>query len=150
MAAVDRDVYATTDGARYATAIYGSLDAATRRFTIVNAGHPPALLLDPHSDAIARIAATGPALGLIAAGTFASRTVTIPRGGVLVAYTDGVSEARNADDDEYGDDRLGALLADSRGRSAAALCTRILDTIRQYRGSRQDQDDVTVLVVRAL
>ena len=43
MAAVDRDVYATTDGARYATAIYGSLDAATRAFTLVNAGHPPVL-----------------------------------------------------------------------------------------------------------
>ena len=52
MAAVDRDVYATTDGARYATAIYGSLDAATRVFTLVNAGHPPVLLLDPDTDAI--------------------------------------------------------------------------------------------------
>ena len=41
-------------------------------------------------------------------------------------------------------------IADSRGLSAAALCARILDTIRQYRGSRQDQDDVTALVVRAL
>ena len=76
--------------------------------------------------------------------------MTIPAGGVLVAYTDGVSEARNPDDEEYGDERLAALVADSRGLSAAALCARILDAIRQYRGSRQDQDDVTVLVVRAL
>ena len=150
MAAVDRDVYATTDGARYATAIYGSLDATTRVFTLVNAGHPPVLVVDPNTDAIARVHATGPALGLIEAGVFASQTVTIPAGGVLVAYTDGVSEARSLDDEEYGDERLAALIADSRGLSAAALCARILDTIRQYRGSRQDQDDVTVLVVRAL
>lgn len=150
MAAVDRDVYATTDGARYATAIYGSLDATTRGFTLVNAGHPPVLLLDPSTDAIVRITATGPALGLIEAGVFGSHTVTIPAGGLLVAYTDGVSEARNPDDEEYGDDRLAALVAGSRGLSAAALCARILDAIRLYRGSRQDQDDVTVLVVRAL
>ena len=150
MAAVDRDVYATTDGARYATAIYGSLDASTRAFTLVNAGHPPALLLDAATDAIARINATGPALGLIEAGTFASRTVMIPKGGVLVAYTDGVSEAQNGDDEEYGDEKLAALIAGSRELSAAALCARLLDTIRQYRGSRQDQDDVTVLVVKAL
>lgn len=150
MAAVDRDVYATTDGARYATAIYGSLDAATRAFTLVNAGHPAALVLDPTTDAIARVPATGPALGLIEAGAFASHTVTIPAGGVFVAYTDGVSEARNLDDEEYGDERLAALIAGGRGRSAAALCAGILDAIRQYRGSHQDQDDVTVLVVRAV
>jgi sigma-B regulation protein RsbU (phosphoserine phosphatase) len=150
MAAVDRDVYATTDGARYATAIYGSLDAATRVFTLVNAGHPPALVLDPATDAIARVHATGPALGLIEAGAFASHTVTIPAGGLFVAYTDGVSEARNPDDEEYGDERLAALVAESGGLSAAALCARILDAIRQYRGSHQDQDDVTVLVVRAV
>lgn len=149
MAAVDRDVYATTDGARYATAIYGALDAATRVFTLVNAGHPPVLLLDPHTDEIVRIYATGPALGLIEAGVFASRTVTIPAGGVLVAYTDGVSEARDPHDEEYGDERLAALISGSRGLAAAALCARILDTIRHYRGSRQDQDDVTALVVRA-
>ena len=150
MAAVDRDVYATTDGARYATAIYGALDATTRVFTLVNAGHPPVLLLDPGSDDIVRIGATGPALGLIEAGVFASQTVTIPAGGVLVAYTDGVSEARDFQDEEYGDERLAALICDSRGLPAAALCARILNTIRQHRGSRQDQDDVTALVVRAL
>ena len=88
MAAVDRDVYATTDGARYATAIYASLDAATRVLTVVNAGHPPALVLDPHTDAIGRVNATGPALGLVEAGTFTAQAFTLPPGGVLVAYTD--------------------------------------------------------------
>src|SRR5215212_7479922 len=61
MAAVDRDVYATTDGARYATGVYGVLDAASSRLTMVNAGHPPALLL---STSARSLTASGPALGL--------------------------------------------------------------------------------------
>ena len=45
MAAVDRDIYASTDGSRYATAIYGVLDASSSRLTLVNAGHPPPLVI---------------------------------------------------------------------------------------------------------
>lgn len=150
MTSVDRDVYATTDGTRYATAVYASLDTATGMLTLVNAGHPPVLVLDPHTDMITRVHATGPALGLIEAGVFASQTVTVPAGGVLVAYTDGVSEARNAQDEEFGDERLSTLLAGSRSLSAGKLCACVLDTVRQHRGSRQDQDDVTALVVKAL
>jgi CheY-like chemotaxis protein len=68
MAAVDRDVHASTDGARYATAVYAALAPATRRLTIVNAGHPAILIHRHHTNTIDRIGATGPALGLIAAG----------------------------------------------------------------------------------
>lgn len=150
MASVDRDIYATTDGARYATAIYGALDAAAGMLTIVNAGHPPALILDAHTNAVTRIGATGPALGLIETGGFAALTVQLPPGAVLVAYTDGVSEALDGRDEEFGDERLAALLIEHRGSPAGALCARILDTVREYRGSRQDQDDVTALVVKAV
>ena len=80
---------------------------------------------------------------------FASQTLTLPHGGVLVAYTDGVCEARDAQDEEFGDERLAAMLADGRHRTARELCASILDAVRAHRGSRQDQDDVTALVVRA-
>jgi sigma-B regulation protein RsbU (phosphoserine phosphatase) len=146
MAAVDRDVYATTDGARYATAIYGVLDAATSKLTLVNAGHPAVLVL---STITRTLTATGPALGLIEAGTFDTHTVTVAPGTIVVAYTDGVNEALNAAGEEFGDDQLVTLIAGCRGRSAADLCTTILDAIRDHRGERQDQDDVTVMVVKA-
>jgi serine phosphatase RsbU (regulator of sigma subunit) len=146
MAAVDRDVYASTDGARYATAIYGVLDAASSRLTLVNAGHPAALVL---AQVRRTLTATGPALGLIEAGTFGSHSVKLMPGTVFVAYTDGVSEARNAADEEFGDDALADLIEQVRDESAAQICTRVLDTIREFRGTRQDQDEVTVLVVKA-
>jgi sigma-B regulation protein RsbU (phosphoserine phosphatase) len=146
MAAVDRDVYASTDGARYATAIYGVLDAASRRLTLVNAGHPAALVL---SQVRRTLSATGPALGLIESGTFGSHSVKLMPGTLLVAYTDGVSEARNSGDEEFGDDRLADAIERVRNDDAAHICAHVLDTIREYRGARQDQDDVTVMVVKA-
>lgn len=148
MAAVDRDIYATTDGARYATAVYATLDSATRRLTLVNAGHPAVLVANGSS--LVRLDASGPALGLIQAGRFAAHEITLEPGALLVAYTDGVSEARDGADEEFGEDRLGALLAAQGHLPAAKLCSCILDAVRTHRGSRQDQDDVTALVVRAL
>jgi sigma-B regulation protein RsbU (phosphoserine phosphatase) len=150
MATVDRDLYASTDGARYATAIYGVLDASSSRLTIVNAGHPAALLRHPQEGRLQRINATGPALGLLETGTFGSYSVKLPAGSIFVAYTDGVSEARNAGDEEFGDDRLGGLIGRMHRESAAQICTRVLDTIRAFRGARQDQDDVTVMVVKRI
>jgi len=148
MAAVDRDVYATTDGARYATAIYATLHAGMRRLSLVNAGHPAVLIA--HGTSLTRLDASGPALGLIQAGRFTAHDVALDPGALLVAYTDGVSEARDADGEEFGEARLAALLADHGHLPAAQLCSCILDAVRQFRGSRQDQDDVTALVVRAL
>jgi phosphoserine phosphatase RsbU/P len=149
VATVDRDVYDTTSGARYATAIYATLDISTRSLVIVNAGHPAVLVLDPEVDAVTRLDSTGPALGLVHDGTFASVTLTLQPGAVLVAYTDGVNEARDDADDEFGETRLTSLLFASRHLPAAELCARILDAVRRHRGARQDQDDVTALVIKA-
>jgi sigma-B regulation protein RsbU (phosphoserine phosphatase) len=149
MAAVDRDVFETTSGARYATAIYATLDTSTRMCVVVNAGHPAVLVLDAESTELTRIGSTGPALGLLQGGEFSSVSLTLKPDAVLVAYTDGVNEARDDDDEEFGEGRLIALLLELRHQSAADLCARILAAVRSHRGARQDQDDVTALVVKA-
>jgi sigma-B regulation protein RsbU (phosphoserine phosphatase) len=149
MAAVDRDVYATTDGARYATAIYGVLDTSQRRLTLVNAGHPAVLLLPANADRVVRLDATGPALGLIEAGMFRSHGVPLAPGTVLVAVTDGVADALDHHDREFSEDRLAQVVVDGRQEPAAVICASILEAVRGHRGSRQDHDDVTVMVVKA-
>lgn len=148
MAAVDRDVYTTTDGARYATAIYGALNTERRTFTYVNAGHP-AMLLMPPDGAVEQLPATGPALGLIEEGTFAAHTIELTPGSVLVAFTDGVNEAQNENGHELGEAALSALLAGARDHTAARMCEMILHAVRTHRGARQDQDDVTVMVLKS-
>ena len=149
MAAIDQDVHATTDGARYATAIYAVLDASQHRLTLVNAGHPSVLVLPPGTGEALRLDATGPALGLIESGLFRSHGVPLDSGSVLVAVTDGVYDALDQEDAEFGDGKLADVLRDGRHRSAAELCKAILGAVRAHRGSRQDQDDVTAMVVKA-
>lgn len=148
MTTVDRDLYATTDGARYATAIYGVLDAGSMRLTLVNAGHAPALVMFQPGQ-VRTLAATGPALGLIESGQFGSHAVTLRSGTVLVAYTDGVNEAIDEGGEEFGEARLIELVQGAHRDGAAHICSAILDAVRAHRGSRQDQDDVTVMVVKA-
>jgi serine phosphatase RsbU (regulator of sigma subunit) len=149
MAAVDRDVYDTTSGSRYATAIYATLDTSTRTMVLVNAGHPAVLVLDAEAGSMRRVDSTGPALGLLQEGEFRAATLTLKPGAVLVAYTDGVNEARDDQDEEFGESGLTSLVFESRHLPAADLCARILDAVRRHRGARQDQDDVTALVVKA-
>jgi sigma-B regulation protein RsbU (phosphoserine phosphatase) len=149
MAAVDRDVYATTDGARYATAIYGVLDAGTSQLIVVNAGHPAPLVISTAGSA-RMLTASGPALGLIEAGEFGSHSVKLSAGSMMVAYTDGVTDALSDAGEEYQEEHLVKLLESRRDRSAADICAAVLDAVRVHRGMRQDQDDVTVMVVRAL
>lgn len=153
MAAVDRDVYATTDGARYATGIYGVLDAVSAHMTIVNAGHPAVLVFRQPQEGVAttagKISATGPALGLTQSGTFASQSVRMESGTLLVAFTDGVSEALDGGDEEFGEERVIELVKSYHDRPAAGVCAAVLEAVRVHRGSRQDQDDVTIMVVKA-
>jgi sigma-B regulation protein RsbU (phosphoserine phosphatase) len=149
VAAVDRDVYGTTDGARYATAIYGVIDAGSSQLTVVNAGHPAALVVSQSGQA-RTLAATGPALGLIEAGTFGTHRHRLEPGALFLAYTDGVSEALDHEGNEYGETRLLEVIESARAAGAAAICSALLDSVRAFRGQRQDQDDVTVMVVKAL
>jgi phosphoserine phosphatase RsbU/P len=157
MAAVDRDVHASTDGARYATAVYGVLDISSRKLTLVNAGHPPVLFMQPSAFGLqpsvptaARIGPSGPALGLIEAGAFTAHHITLAPGTLLVAFTDGVTEARNDSDEEFSEERLTQLVESGAQGGAAEICSTVLDAVRRHRGGRQDQDDVTVMVVKAL
>jgi sigma-B regulation protein RsbU (phosphoserine phosphatase) len=140
-------VYATTDGARYATAIYSVLDVSTSRLAVVNAGHPSGLVL---TSSVRTLTSTGPALGLVDAGTFGSHSVKLMPDSVFVAYTDGVSEACNDAGDEFGEARLIELIQATRHLPAVEICAATLDAVRTFRGSQQDQDDVTILVVKAL
>jgi serine phosphatase RsbU (regulator of sigma subunit) len=149
MAAVDRDVYATTDGSRYATAIYGTLDVNKREFTFVNAGHPALLLVQSGSNHVTRFDPTGPALGLIEAGRFDSHAISLTPGSIILAVSDGVTEAESEDGAPLGDDALARLLLEHRRSAARDICDAVLAAVRAHRGSRQDQDDVTAMVIRA-
>ena len=148
VAALNAEVSATTEVARYATLVLARLDCATGCVEYVNAGHPEALLLGGDGRVRAALAATAPAVGLIEGAGFATAEARLAPGETLVAMSDGVTEALDADGRDFDLGCLGALAAALAAAPAGALATAIVDAVRAHRGARQGQDDVTVLVAR--
>ena len=87
-------------------------------------------------------------LGVLENGTFNSGRVTLDPGDMLVAYSDGVTECRNAADEEFETDRLVAAARAVSNASAASALFSLLGTVLDFAASCSPADDLTVLVVR--
>jgi serine phosphatase RsbU (regulator of sigma subunit) len=115
--------------------------------TYSNAGHPPGLhVRDGQVDALDT---TDPLLGMEIFRHASFHEVTRPwrRGDRLVLYTDGISEARNETDEEFGRGRLEQVVLDAASLPAPAIRARLLDEVDRFTGGRAQQDDMTIVVV---
>ncbi len=144
---LNRDVLASTEGSRYATLLHAVLDPPTGRLQYVNAGHPPALVVDGAGCEVTRLEATAPAVGLMDVGAFPGRAHTLAPGDTLVVVSDGVTEARDAGGVDWDLSAIPGLVARYRG-VPSGLADAIIDAVRQHRGADQGQDDVTVFILR--
>ena len=132
---------------RFITFFYAHLDGPTGTIRYVNAGHNPPVVM--HSDGSHdRLTEGGIVLGAFPNQKFVAGTVRLRSGDRLVLYTDGVTEAANADDEEFGDGRLIQLLSDHRSASAKQLQTQILASAGQFCANHW-QDDATLLILAA-
>lgn len=150
-AAINDDIYLSTRGQRYATLVYAELDAGARRLRLVNAGHGGLQFASAFAGATVEVVpATGAALGLLEQTTFEEVTLCLDPGSEVVLFTDGVDEALDGNDVEFGTERVSAMLDTNRGRTAGEQAAMLLSAVRRHRGARQAQDDVTVMVIRAV
>jgi sigma-B regulation protein RsbU (phosphoserine phosphatase) len=134
----------------FVTLFYAILDAREMTLHYVNAGHNPPLLLQGASSDVRLLKAEGIALGVIDDVELQSVRVDLNSGDVLVLYTDGVTEAINDKDEEFGEERLLRVIAENRGLPAEEILERILDAITAFAGERPQFDDITLMVLRAL
>ena len=130
----------------FATLFFGVLDPATGRLTYVNGGHEPPVIVGPRG-VKARLPPTGPAVGLLADGEFDVQAIALEPGDTLFAYTDGLTEAADADQELFGDERLLSLLA-TPAPSATALVERVDAARRRHTGGADQSDDITMLAIR--
>jgi sigma-B regulation protein RsbU (phosphoserine phosphatase) len=135
----------STTGSAYATLVCGRL-GQDGGLELVNAGHPPALLLSARG--IESVTGTGLPVGLFCGGDYASVTRHLSRGDVLLLYTDGVSEARADGGGEFGAERVAAALERSRGATAEAVVDAVLSDLAAFRRGAPLSDDVTVTALR--
>ncbi len=144
-------VYQSSDANRYATFFYGELDLTSRRLTYVNAGHNPPMVFRRTGDGgeVLRLETGGPVVGLMEGCVYLQDGVTLRDGDVLVAYTDGISEAMNAADEEWGEERLMDAVRSRGSADARALIERLMAAADRFVAGAPQHDDMTVLVVRA-
>jgi phosphoserine phosphatase RsbU/P len=152
-ARMNRLLCESTAGNSYATLFCARLDPTTRRLTYVNAGHCPPLVCRFRENVCTEtllLRTGGPVVGLLTECVYEEGTVDLCNGDLLVVYTDGVSEAMNADDEEFGDARLLSAVTGSSHLQLETLCDDVLRHLRNWRGQTPQHDDQTLLFLRAL
>jgi serine phosphatase RsbU (regulator of sigma subunit)/CHASE3 domain sensor protein len=142
LALVGEDLAGETD--RFATCVLVEVDPRSGRLRWANAGHPAPLLVTPGGE-LRRLDPTGPVLSALG-GAWAGRRDELEPGDVVVAYTDGLVEARDIGGQEFGEERLRATLAATDGRGPRAAVDALLEAARTFAGGRQ-VDDITIVAL---
>jgi sigma-B regulation protein RsbU (phosphoserine phosphatase) len=135
-------------GLRFTTAFLAEYDAARRAFNYINAGHNNPILRRA-SGAIERLDVGGLPLGIQLEAKYESASVTLAPGDWLIIFTDGLVEAENARQEEYGETRLLSAIADGAATAPSDMLKRLMAEVDLFVGSTPQHDDVTCLLVKA-
>jgi predicted permease len=149
-------LHRSTNSNSYATFFYAQLDERSRQLRYVNAGHNPPYLVrpldgQPRTDAgpeIRELSVGGTVIGLFPQMSYEEATVDLRSGDVLVAFTDGVTEALNAAEEEFGEERLKDLLRSIVHLPAPEISTRISEGLRGWIKDTAQYDDLTFIVMK--
>jgi phosphoserine phosphatase RsbU/P len=152
IANLNRLVYESSGPDRYATFFLAVVDSSSRILNYVNAGHnSPILLRASGADAdVLRLDEGGTVVGLMPDGCWVQGQVILKSGDLLVAFTDGISEAMNASDEEWGVDRLIAALRSTFATPPQAMLDRIMARADSFVATAPQHDDMTLIIMRAV
>lgn len=132
---------------RFISFFYCIVDADHRTLTYANAGHYPPVLVRANGT-VERLEAGGPVLGVFNEGGYDHASVSFGGGDRLILFTDGITEARNQRDEEFGEDRLIAAAVAGRADDAYVLQAQLSAAVSRFTGGTY-QDDATLIVVGA-
>jgi sigma-B regulation protein RsbU (phosphoserine phosphatase) len=134
-------------GVRFTTAFFAELDPATGDIVYVNAGHNVPILRK-NSGAVERLEAGGLPVGIFAEAAYQTGTTRLEPGDWLVIFTDGVVEAVNLKDEEYGEPRLIGLVARDAALPPPEMLRGLLTELDQFVGNTPQHDDMTCLLLK--
>jgi sigma-B regulation protein RsbU (phosphoserine phosphatase) len=146
-------LYATTPDNKYVTAILVELDPETGKGRYVNAGHQDCLLMRAGGE-VEWIKSTGTPLGMMAPdiielmAPYSEQGFELHPGDLLALFSDGVTEAHDKDDNEFGEERLADLLRPIRNEPAETLVDKVFCEIDRFAGSAPQYDDITLFIIK--
>lgn len=139
-------VYEASASNRYATFFFAVYDPASRELRYVNAGHNPPVLL--RGDEVLGLETGGPVVGLLPSAPYVQGSLTLAPGDTLLAYTDGVSEAMTATDEEWGEERMIEAFRAVHLKGAEEIVNEMLRAADAFTCEAPQHDDMTVLVMK--
>lgn len=146
---INRLVYEASSESSYATFFYAQYETSTRILRYVNAGHnAPIVYRKEANPPILRLHTGGTVVGLLPDYVYQEDQVTLQPGDVLLAYTDGISEAMNHAEEEWEEMRLMQAVAECHCRSAADIIKYVLDRVDAFTAGARQHDDMTLAVMR--
>ncbi|MEO7145022.1 MAG: PP2C family protein-serine/threonine phosphatase, partial [Bryobacteraceae bacterium] len=150
VAKLNRSVSSNIPGNRFITFFAGVLDPRAGTLTYCNAGHNPPLVVRRGGE-VEKLEEGGMILGILPLSTYRESACRLEEGDVVVFYSDGVSEAAVPDsDDDFGEERLAALIAANRNRPAAEIVAEVMDAVSAFTAGNPAADDMTVVVLRRI
>jgi len=131
---------------KFATLIYIELAQNSGKVRLLNAGHLPPLVL--RGSTVDELSRGAPALGLLKTSKFAEQEIEMNPGDMLLAYSDGVTEARNERNEFFGDQRLTSIVGKSAGISPDRVGEKILADVDSFVGEAPRSDDLSLVVIK--
>ena len=153
VSSMNRLLRRSTGEGGYVTFFLAEFNEETRGLTYVNAGHNPPMLVrrgaaQKEEARFRPLTAGGPVIGTFLDLPYEQETIQAESGDVLVAYTDGVTEALNPEGIEYGEERLRSVIAESLHLAARELAETIIARVREWQGRAPQHDDITLIVAK--
>ena len=143
---LNHHLFSSTGPDRFATFFYGVYDAQTHRLEYTNAGHPAPLCISGKQ--VQRLSAGGTVLGLFDNCRYESQFIDVAPGSLLIAYSDGLTEAENADAEEFEEQRVLDVALRMDQAPARVVLKNLLEAVNRWTGPAEQSDDLTVIVAR--
>jgi len=130
------------------TFFYCELKERSPEISWVRAGHDPAIIYDPESDEFDELKGRGPALGFDYSFEYEESKRLLGLGQIILIGTDGIWEMHNETGEMFGKDRLKEIIRTNNSASAKGILAAITNALNRFRGSKQPEDDVTMIVIK--
>lgn len=134
----------------FVTLFYGVLDPKRRTLTYVSAGHNPALMVPGYGGDTIMLRAKGIALGVIPDIELEEKEISLEKGDIIVLYTDGVTEAINDKEEQFGQHRLTTIAEQTHNLPASEIAKRIQQEVIEFSQGQPQFDDITVVILKIL